>query len=272
MNAQCPRSHYLCLLLCISLICLFLSCSQASTARETFKKTISFSAGGYLQLTNTNGNVDVTAWDRQEVEIIAYKEVKASDKETAENLLKKLVIDVRERNGEIIIDTDYPQRSGSGSVFSWLFGGNGKSFSVQYELKVPRQIDLNLETTNGDIDVAAIAGRIRLESTNGQIDGSDIQGVARCRTTNGSIKMEFSEISGEDKMSFKSTNGSIKLYLPDDFAADVELKTTNGHIDSDFTMNGGGRRSRTRLKGKINTGGRELSCTTTNGNIILNRK
>ena len=72
-------------------------------------------------------------------------------------------------------------------------------------------------------------------------------------------------------MTFRTTNGSIKLYLPEDYGADdVELKTTNGHIDSDFPMSGSsGRKSKKRFRGSINKGNRELSCSTTNGNIHL---
>jgi len=72
-------------------------------------------------------------------------------------------------------------------------------------------------------------------------------------------------------MTFKTTNGSIKLYLPEDYGADdVDLKTTNGHINSDFHMAGSSnRKSKKRFHGSISKGNRELSCSTTNGNIHL---
>jgi len=260
-------------ILCAALLLFLLFFIQniyASTAREKFVKSISFKPGGFLSLSNTNGNVQVSSWENSEVEIIAYKEVKAADNETAEKMLKKLVIDVRERNGEIIIETDYPKGSGGGSFFSWLFGGDGKSFSVQYEIKVPHQIDLNLSTTNGNVEVEDIVGKLRLESTNGQISADEISGLTRCHTTNGSIDIEFREVLGDEKMSFKSTNGSIKLYLPGDFSGDVDLKTTNGRITCDFPFEG--RKSRTHVSGEIGNRHRELSCKTTNGNIGLYKR
>jgi DUF4097 and DUF4098 domain-containing protein YvlB len=248
----------------------FIQTIYAATAREKFVKSISFMPGGFLSLSNTNGNVQVSSWESSEVEIIAYKEVKAADDETAEKMLKKLLIDVRERDGEIIIETDYPKGSGGGSFFSWLFGGDGKSFSVQYEIKVPHQIDLNLSTTNGNVEVEEIIGKLRLESTNGRISADKISGLTRCHTTNGSIDIEFREILGDEKMSFKSTNGSIKLYLPGDFSGDVDLKTTNGRITCDFPLQG--RQSRTHVSGEIGNRHQELSCRTTNGNIGLYKR
>ena len=143
---------------------------------------------------------------------------------------------------------------------------------MEYEIKVPRNIDLNLHTTNGNVRVEEVSGKIRLESTNGKIIAEEIKGLARCKTTNGSIRVEFDEISDDDKMSFKTTNGSIKLYLPEDFGADAELKTTNGHIDSDFEFTEKIRKSRKRYSGQINEGGGELICSTTNGSIHLYKK
>jgi DUF4097 and DUF4098 domain-containing protein YvlB len=243
--------------------------AMASTVRETFKKTIAFDQEGYLSLDNANGNVQITSWEKDEVEIIAHKEVRASDRETAERMMKKLEIDIRESADEIIIETYFPKGSSGGGVFGWLFGSGGQSFSVEYEIRVPQNIDLNINTTNGKVETENVTGKLRLEATNGKIIGRDISGFARCKTTNGSIRVEFSEIPEGDKLTFKTTNGSIKLYLPQDFGGDVDLKTTNGHIDSDFPLSGRGKKSKKRYSGYIGEGNRELTCATTNGSIDL---
>ncbi len=246
----------------------FAQFANASTAKKTFKKSISFNQGGYLSLSNKNGEIEITAWEKDVVEIIAYKVVRASDRETAEKLLEHLKIEIKENDNEIIVETDFPSSSDNG-FFGWLFEGGNNSFSVSYEVKVPRKIDLNIHTTNGDVEVKDISGRLRLESTNGSIVGRDIQGLTKCRTTNGSIKVSFDEVSGEDEMNFKTTNGSIKLYLPESYGAKAELKTTNGHIDSDFSMSGSSYKSKKKFSGIINDGGHDLYCKTTNGNISL---
>lgn len=243
----------------------------ASTVRETFKKSIHFSEGGFLSLSNSNGNVDIISWDKDEVEIIAYKEVRSSDRKSAEKLIEKLEVEIRQSDDEIIIKTHHPKGSSGSGFFSWLFGTGGVSFSVEYEIKVPKRTDLNIHTTNGGLRIEDVTGRMRLESTNGKINARDISGLTRCETTNGSIKIEFVEVAEGDEMTFRTTNGSIKLYLPEDFGADeVDLKTTNGYIDSDFPMSGSSsRKSKKRFRGSINKGERELSCSTTNGSIHL---
>ncbi len=244
---------------------------MASTVRETFQKNIRFESGGFLSVSNTNGDIEIISWDKNQVEIIAYKKVQAENRETAEKLMKKLEVKVHESGDEIIVETSYPKSSSSGGFFGWLFGKGGASFTVEYEIKVPENIDLNIHTTNGGVKIDNITGRLRLESTNGKIDAREISGLTRCKTTNGNIKVEFDDVSEGDEMTFRTTNGSIKIYLPEDYGADnVELKTTNGHIDSDFPMSGSsGRKSKKRFRGSINEGDRELTCSTTNGSIHL---
>jgi DUF4097 and DUF4098 domain-containing protein YvlB len=269
-NTRFSQSVQIILIIFFSLL-VFQHSILASTVKDTFQKSIDFNEGGVLSLSNSNGNVEIISWDKNEVEIVAYKKVKAEDRETAEKLMERLEINIRESDDEIIVETYYPKGSSGGGLFGWLFGKGGASFSVEYEIKVPKKIDLNIHTTNGGVRIEDIAGRLRLESTNGKINARDISGLTRCKTTNGPIQIEFDEVSEGDEMTFRTTNGSIKLYLPEDFGADdVELKTTNGHIDSDFPMSGSSnRKSKKRFRGSINEGDRELSCTTTNGSIHL---
>jgi DUF4097 and DUF4098 domain-containing protein YvlB len=243
----------------------------ASTVTETFQKKIDFKNGGFLSLSNTNGDIEIRSWDKNEVEIIAYKKVKASDRETAEKLMKRLEIEFRNSDDEIIIKTNYPRSSSGEGFFGWIFGKDHASFSVEYEIKVPEEIDLNIHTTNGEVRIEKIAGRLRLESTNGKINARNINGLTRCKTTNGDIKVEFDDVPEGDKMTFRTTNGSIKIYLPENYGADdVELKTTNGSVESDFPMSGSSsRKSKKRFRGSISKGNRELSCSTMNGSIHL---
>jgi DUF4097 and DUF4098 domain-containing protein YvlB len=252
-------------------ILIFQHTIYASTVRETFQKTIEFEEGGFLSLSNSNGDIEIKSWDKNEVEIVAHKRIKAEDKETAEKLMEHLKIDIQEHDGEIIIETSYPKGSSGGGIFSWLFGKGKASYLVEYEIKVPEKIDLNIHTTNGGLRIENIAGKLRLESTNGKINAREIKGLTRCETTNGNIRVEFDDVSVGDEMTFRTTNGSIKLYLPDDYGADdVDLKTTNGQINSDFPMSGSSnRRSKKKFRGSIKDGDRELTCSTTNGSIHL---
>ena len=142
-------------------------------------------------------------------------------------------------------------------------------YSVSYEIHVPKKFDLNLQSTNGRLEVMECDGRMRLETTNGKIIANDVSGSIRCNTTNGSITASFIEVTEEEEMSFTSTNGSIKVYLPRHIDADVRARTTNGSIDCDLPIRERSGRSRKSLDAVINDGGMVIYFKTTNGSIHI---
>ncbi|MFC2088885.1 DUF4097 domain-containing protein [Calditrichota bacterium] len=262
---KCIRLFYLSVLVSV----LLFNISYASTLEETFKKRIPCDEQTLITLKNSNGRIEVSSWENNEVEIIAYKKVEGS-KSSAAKLMERIEIEVDQNDNEINIETVVPKGlQGSGGFFSWLFGDNHSSYSVTYEIKVPYQADLDMNTTNGRINVENLSGRLRLHTTNGKIVGENIKGMVRCHTTNGSINFKFDEITDDDEMIFRTTNGSIKLYFPEEYGGYANLKTTNGHIDSDFRMSSRMDKKRKSYKGEFGEGEGSITCKTTNGSIYL---
>ena len=264
------RWRWLPLTIFVFLLLLPATWSQAATVEEVFTKQISFQQSGYLELDNSNGGVEVKSWDKNEVEIKAYKRVRAGSREQAEELMQDLKIEVVQTASEIKIVTITPQAlKREGGFFNWLFNGDNNSFSVEYELTVPKSIDLNIKTTNGKVYCQQIRGRLRLNSTNGKITAREIAGLVRSKTTNGSLDIELISVPPDEEINFSTTNGSITLRLPENYGAEVNLKTTNGHIDSDFSYSEQRDWSRQHVSGIIGDGGGTLYCHTTNGSIRL---
>lgn len=245
--------------------------AYAETLEETFKKRISADNVTFLSVYNKNGNIEVEGWGEDEIEIIAYKRVRASDWDRAKELMANLEIEINETGNRVEIETLYPRRSKKGGgFFSWLVHGGGESnASVEYIIKVPHKMDLKLNSTNGGILVNDCNGFIDLHTTNGKIVAEDIKGTLNCNTTNGSIKAYLHEVDPIEDMTFKSTNGSIKLYLPDDTDADLEARTTNGSINCDLPMDSKRSKSKRSLYGEINDGGPLIYMKTTNGSIRI---
>jgi DUF4097 and DUF4098 domain-containing protein YvlB len=64
-------------------------------------------------------------------------------------------------------------------------------------------------------------------------------------------------------------NGGITLALLAGIGADLEARTVNGSIQSDFPITVSGRMNPRRLAGRIGQGGRMLDVETVNGSIRL---
>ena len=244
----------------------------ATSLEETFKKQISADDFKLVSVLNQNGSVEVKGWSKDQIEIIAYKKVRAGSQEKAEKLMEYLEINIDESGDHLVIETIQPRRhkdKDSGFI-SWLLGlGNHANASVDYMIKVPHKMDLDLNSTNGGITVIECEGVIDLKTTNGKIVADNIKGSTNCKTTNGSIKAYLDDVYPKEDMTFKSTNGSIKIYLPGDTNADVEAKTTNGSIRCDLPLHSTNKQSKHHFYGEINDGGSLIYIKTTNGSIKI---
>jgi DUF4097 and DUF4098 domain-containing protein YvlB len=252
--------------------------AQAETLKETFQKTYPLQAGGKLEIHNQNGGITVEAWDRNEIQLVAIKQVKASA-ERAREAMKKIHIDVKASASSVYIETRSPTE-GQG-FFDWITS-SGINYSVTYKIKAPRQVvaDLhstnggvrlvgtrgraNLETTNGGVSVEKAKGEIRMRSTNGGLTVVDAAGTLDGATTNGAIDAELSEVDGD--VSLRTTNGGVTLQVPSDIRATLDIATSNGGIHTDLDVEGGEKTRRT-LKGDVNGGGDTLYIRSTNGGV-----
>ena len=248
-----------------------ISQSYAERLEETFKKQIPAENITFLSIENQNGNIDVEGWDQNVIEITAYKRVRASDSELAQELMERLEIDVRISGDRVEVETILPRDHNKDTGFlSWLFSGHsGSTASVEYSVRIPVKMDLDLNSTNGEITLNKCEGQIDLHTTNGKIIADDIEGSLNCKSTNGSIKAYLNSINPKEDMNFKTTNGSIKLYLPPKTNADLEASTTNGSIQCDLPITSSRSQSRHKLYGEMNDGGPLIYMKTTNGSIRI---
>jgi putative adhesin len=255
----------------------------AATLKQPFEKSYPLKAGGAFAIHNVNGGVDVEAWDRDEVRVVAEKKVRAGSEATAKKILDQVRIEATPSAGSLRIDTKLPRRHEG--LFDWL-SGNHVEISVAYHVQVPKSVrvdaesvnghvaltgtrgDARLETTNGHITVSRTAGRLELESTNGGIDVADAAGAVKAATTNGHIDVRLVQLPAGAELSLDTTNGGVSVTLPRQARFSLDAATTNGSVHSDFAV-AAGHSTRRRVEGDVNGGGGRLLARTTNGGIRI---
>jgi len=259
------------------IICTFVLAGAAFLAaadfQEKFEKTLPLTAKGSFSLKNTNGDVIISTWAKNEVEIKAVKTAKR-DKDD----LNRVKIEVSAVGDSVSVDTVYEKE----------FLRNIR-VDVHYDVKVPEGVRLEkVRSTNGDVDLTGLYsdadagttnGSIRLQSasgkclahtTNGDIHAVNVKGPIEARTTNGDVHLEIQTL--EAGITAHTTNGSITLKAAGALNADVTAHTTNGRIRTDFPITISGTvSSRRTLEGKMGTGGPEIDLRTTNGSITLTK-
>jgi DUF4097 and DUF4098 domain-containing protein YvlB len=153
-------------------------------------------------------------------------------------------------------------------------------------LKVPEGTKLRLRTVNsGTITVDKTTGDFEIENINGGITMTDVRGSGSAQTVNGPVKVSFLE-NPKAASAFKSTNGVIEVAFQPDFNADLQMKTFNGGLYTDFDVKGlpGPVVSGERVNGKfmyrgnnfsgfrVGNGGPEIKFDGFNGDVRVLRR
>lgn len=267
MSLMMPRLRSLAALPLVAALSLTAGCDLAlSGAREEATETVNLSfplsPGGTLDISTTNGRIEVVAGGST-VEVRAVKVAKAATKEGAAELLKKLQI--KEEVTADLVKLRAERDGGKGPSLGW-----GTSAEVRYFVKVPANTKVLLSTTNGQIEVVDVKAAARLETVNGPINARGLGGEVKASTVNGGVDIGLASLTGD--VNVETTNGGVTLRLPADAKAVLLGRTTNGGLNVDQGLSVEEvERSRRRLEVKLNGGGRRVEAETTNGGITFKR-
>ncbi len=266
MSLMMPRLRRLAALPLVAALSLTAACDIAlSSAREEATETVSLSfpisAGGTLDITTTNGRIEVVAGTAPTIEVQAVKVAKAATKEGAQELLKKLQIkqDVTADLVKLRAERD----GGNGpNLQSW-----GTSAEVRYFVKVPASTKVLLSTTNGQIEVVDVKAAAHLETVNGRINARGLRGAVKASTVNGGVDIAMASLTAD--VTVETTNGGVTIRMPGDAKALLLGRTTNGGLGVDGLEVEEVERSRRRLEARLNGGGHRVEAETTNGGITF---
>jgi DUF4097 and DUF4098 domain-containing protein YvlB len=206
----------------------------------------------------TNGGVTVTGASRTDVLIRA--KVQTSAPTEAEARARGAQVAIHTAGGQIRADA--PDT------------GRDRGYAVSFEIFVPNRMNLNLKANNGGIGIDNVNGNIEFTTMNGGVSLKRLAGDVRGRTTNGglSIELDGSRWNGTG-LDATTTNGGVKMSVPENYSARLETATTNGGLSIDFPITVSGELGRgRRLSVDIGGGGPVIRAITTNGGVKIGRK
>jgi hypothetical protein len=195
---------------------------------EEFHQTYPFSPQGRVAISNINGNVHITGWDRNEVKVDAVKTA------WTQKRLDEAQIEVNATQDVITIKTQYPDHN---HTFEYgNYGEHNNPASVEYTISVPRSANLDeIKLVNGRLDISSVSGEVRASCVNGRLEAQNLQGRVKLATVNGELNATVSELPSSE-MKFSSVNGRVEVTLPSDAKAELEASTVSGNINDDFGL------------------------------------
>lgn len=236
-------------------------------AAEDFRWSGNLESGQLVEIKGVNGDVEAVAASGDRVEVTARKTARRDDPD-------EVRIEVVEHPGGVTVCAVYPDRRGRNECApgdGGRLGSHDNDVQVSFRVSVPDGVRFAGRTVNGGVSVRDLQGDAEATTVNGSVR-VDTAGRATARTVNGSIDARLGRADGREPLSFATVNGRIEVELPEGAAADVDARTVNGSIESDFPLDVRGRWARKRASGEIGGGGRELKLETVNGSIRLRRR
>ena len=204
-----------------------------------------------------NGGITVHGWDKAEIHVTAMIQAQAESQADAQAIAKQVTLATT--GGQVRADgpRDLDRNS---------------SWSVSYEVYVPRHTNLTLNGSNGGLSVDGVQSKMELETQNGGITLTDVDGDIRGTTVNGGITVDLSGDGWRGGgLELITTNGGVHVTVPTNYSANLDASTQNGGLDVGFPIRVQGQVGR-RVSTQLGAGGAPIRLTTTNGGVSVRRR
>lgn len=111
-----------------------------------------------FKLINKYGNVDITNWEKDKLSIDVQITVEHKNEDKARELLDYIMVTFSKEGNTIQAKTEFDERFNKSGGFL-DFGDDPKEFSINYDVKMPRYLNIELENKYGDVFINEITGR-----------------------------------------------------------------------------------------------------------------
>ena len=258
-----------------SLVALAVSLIAVLPARaDEWSKTYNLNGKPQLRIETSDANIRITTWDQNTIEAKVITE----HYKIGEGGIR---VEEHQNGDSVEIDVHYPHHN-----FNLEWGQHKVDIIVQ----MPHEGRVNLRTGDGKIDIAGLKGDMDLHTGDGSENLESVDGKLHASTGDGHINAQgrFDELelkTGDGHVDVRAAggsslaagwrletgDGSVSLAVPGELAADVDLHTSDGHIDLDMPITTEGQIRQNEVRGKLNGGGSSLTIRTGDGSIHLRK-
>jgi hypothetical protein len=256
-------------------------------SHEPFHYT--FSNDKTLDVDDINGTIQIIGDGGNTIRVEGEKIIHAVSQQELERAKKEVTLDVNEKDRVVQLYVNGPFRHGRNGDddhgFHAHYDEHGYEVTYNFNVHIPRDTELRLRTTNGDVKTEQTSGKFDISGVNGAVSMTAAAGSGSVHAVNGRLTISFRE-NPTAPVELKTVNGTIEAAFPPNLSANLILKTLNGPVYTDFDTTAlaqsagtaeqkGGKfafRPDRHTNVRIGAGGPELRFETVNGEIRIRKE
>ena len=123
----------------------------------------------YLGVQNKYGSIEISTWDKNEVDVKVDIKVSSNSRSNAQEFLDGIEILFSESSGRLGMKSYYPETDSSPWWSSWWSSSKSISFEINYEIRAPEGISTELINKYGQVSLEKIEGSCDVVNKYGDI-------------------------------------------------------------------------------------------------------
>jgi Toastrack DUF4097 len=237
--------------------------SRSTDATVTITRTWPAASIRQLRVFEVDGSISVEAAPTSDISLVATA---TGDLEIKKGVENDGLFETTLEGDTLRIGRQEHHRDRVKFHIPFLFGRDEKQ--IDYVLRVPPTVVLEVMTVNGRIVTRGVEGETQATTVNGKID-IETAGLneLRATTVNGHVKAKFTrDFQGAR---FKTVNGGVEAFFPQNASFAVDLSQVNGDFEASFPLSIHSNPGSRRVSGEVNGGRHDLKIVTVNGDVEL---
>lgn len=231
-----------------------LAWTSLAEVEDNLTHTFNVSPGGKFVLEADRGSVDLIIGTDKDLEVKVFRKVSGTTEAKAKELFEDHEVTFDQSGNEVRVKAKFKHLMTQTKLWS-------PKFQVKYEVKLPREFNVELHTAGGSISVPGLKGDADLHTAGGSIKAGAVQGRVNAHTAGGSIAVD----GATGPVNAETAGGSIRVAKTE---GEVKASTAGGSIHVEGAK--GAVKASTAGGGISATGIRHsLDAETSGGSITL---
>lgn len=207
-------------------------------AEHKMEKSFTVKKGGELIVDADIGSIDVSAHNKNIVEAVIYFKSKHGSEKDLMDQIDEFDIHLSRTGDNVHIELKRDRHK------DWW--GNNNRLQIHFDIIVPKEYNVNLNTSGGSISVKDLDGNAACRTSGGSLYFGFIKGLIDGNTSGGSISIEGCEGDVGVKTSgggirIGRAKGSVEAFTSggsidvEEVFGNIEAKTSGGHVNCTLT-------------------------------------